>query len=54
MKHINILLAVLVLTCFAFTPAAVRADEELDDHPGLADELDLLLGDDDADYLLKD
>ena len=32
----------------------IDADEELDDHPGLADELDLLLGDDDADYLLKD
>ncbi|NDH88057.1 MAG: ATP-dependent DNA helicase RecG, partial [Actinobacteria bacterium] len=32
----------------------IDADEELDHHPGLADELELLLGDDDADYLMKD
>ena len=32
----------------------IDADEELDAHPGLADELDLLLGDDDAEYLMKD
>ena len=32
----------------------VDVDEELDAHPGLADELDLLLGDDDAEYLMKD
>lgn len=32
----------------------IDVDEELDAHPGLADELDLLLGDDDADYLMKD
>ena len=32
----------------------IDTDEELDRHPGLADELELLLGDDDADYLMKD
>lgn len=32
----------------------IDADEELDAHPGLADELDLLLRDDDAEYLMKD
>ena len=32
----------------------IDADEELDRHPGLADELDLLLGGDDAEYLMKD
>ncbi len=32
----------------------IDADEELDHHPGLADELDLLLGDDDAEFLMKD
>ena len=32
----------------------IDADEELDAHPGLADELDLLLHDDDAEYLMKD
>ncbi|MEM9465012.1 MAG: ATP-dependent DNA helicase RecG [Actinomycetota bacterium] len=32
----------------------VDVDEELDQHPGLADELDLLLGDDDAEFLMKD
>ena len=34
--------------------AIIDADEELDQHTGLADELDLLLGDDDAEYLMKD
>ena len=34
--------------------AIIDVDEELDEHPGLADELDLLLGDDDAEYLMKD
>ena len=32
----------------------IDADEELDRHPGLADELDLLLGGDDTDFLMKD
>ena len=32
----------------------IDGDEELDRHPGLADELDLLLGDDDAEFLMKD
>ncbi len=31
----------------------VDSDEELADHPGLAEELELLLGDDDADFLMK-
>ena len=32
----------------------IDSDEELDRHPGLADELDLLLGEDDAEFLMKD
>ena len=31
----------------------IDADPDLDAHPGLADEIDLLLGDDEADFLLK-
>ena len=34
--------------------AIIDSDEELDQHPGLADELDLLLGEDDAEFLMKD
>lgn len=32
----------------------IDADEELEHHPELADELDLLLGENDADFLMKD
>jgi ATP-dependent DNA helicase RecG len=31
----------------------IEADPQLDQHPALADEIDLLLGDDDAEFLLK-
>ena len=31
----------------------INADPELDEHPGLADEIDLLLGESDAEYLFK-
>jgi ATP-dependent DNA helicase RecG len=31
----------------------IAADPDLGRHPGLADEIDLLLGEDDAEFLLK-
>jgi hypothetical protein len=45
MKQINLLVAVLVLTCFAFVPAAVRADDELEDL-----EITMEVFDDDDDF----
>ena len=40
MKHFNVFIAVLVLTCFAFMPAAVRADDDLDDLDVMMEVLD--------------
>ena len=40
MKPINLFIATLVLTCFAMFPAAVRADDEMDDLDVTVDILD--------------
>jgi hypothetical protein len=40
MKQFNVFIAVLVLTCFAFMPAAVRADDDLDDLDVMMEVLD--------------
>ena len=47
MKHFNVFIAVLVLTCFAFMPAAVRADD--------LDDLDVMMEvlDDDIDEMIE-
>ncbi|MCK5324472.1 MAG: hypothetical protein KAJ57_00615, partial [Woeseiaceae bacterium] len=40
MKHFNVFIAVLILTCFALAPAAVRADDELEDFDVMMQVLD--------------
>ena len=42
-----------VVTAREVAISIVNADPELDEHPGLADEIDLLLGESDAEYLFK-
>ena len=49
MRHLNIFIAVLVLTCFAFAPAAVRAD----DFEDLEITMEVFDGDDDIDSMIE-
>jgi ATP-dependent DNA helicase RecG len=42
-----------VVTAREVASEIIATDPDLDEHPGLADEIDLLLGDDDAEFLLK-